>query len=79
MSATAMSCFQSTKLSVIVPVRAHSRKTLHPLERNLPGFWFNRSADSTGYRNQFFITYEIDIEKKIGIVTIWEHLHHIQQ
>src|SRR5437899_1780291 len=44
-----------------VPRRAHFRNSLHPLERNRLACWSNRSADSTSYRNQFFIIYEIDI------------------
>ena len=39
---------------------------LHTLEYDRLGCWFNRSTVSTSYRNQFFIIYQIDIEKKNG-------------
>ena len=38
--------------------------TVHLLERDRLCCWFKRSADLTGYRNQFFMKSEIDIETK---------------
>jgi site-specific recombinase XerD len=40
------------------------RTHIHPLERDRHGYWSNRSADSTGYRNQIFMKRSIDIETK---------------
>ena len=37
---------------------------LNPLAHDRLACWFNRSVDSTSYRNQFFIICEIDVETK---------------
>ena len=47
-----------------VPRKAHSRDSLHPLERDLLACWSNRSAELTGYRNQFFTKSNIDTKRK---------------